>query len=604
MPLRASPPLVVEQRAARPGVGTGAAVALGATFGLRWLALGLLRHAAYASGRQDLEIYLQVLWSTAEGRPFASTLLKSNELHLAEHLALILLPLAPLYALIPRAELPIVAQQAALAATGAPIYWLARRALGSAGGLVPLLGFYLTPALSGVALDDFHPVVFTAWPIGASAALLAIRRWRSGACLALLACLLEEEAALPLAGLGLWQLASGQRRLGLGLLLGGLGLLLAATLAIMPGFHQPATLDAVQGNRALGHFSELRGDSAAFLGRLLSARGEDLLISYLLANGGTALLAPGASLAAGPTIGALMLQDRSDTLHRHWAAPALPLLWLAAILGLRRLSGRGRQVGIGLALAGAAAAYLCGSPLPGGRHFAASDYERQAHETDLDLAVAAVPPRARLAASENVAAHLANRSELYLYPIDDHYLRGLNYEERTLDAYVLDLQEPSTQRVGPLRRNSPLLADPPYVVWSSGHKVMLLTRDEPEPRAAVGATFNRRMRLLGYDLDSRAGQLTLYWQKVRDIFADFERILDITDPTGLAVVRDRSLPLTSVFSTDKWRVGQIVVDRLDLPTPPAAGWRLRVAWQNRDRGTPMPVDGGGEALELELVAGP
>ena len=64
--------------------------------GVLYGALAIARHNAFASGRQDLEIYLQTLWNTAQGRPFATTLLKSNESHLAEHLALVLLPLAPL----------------------------------------------------------------------------------------------------------------------------------------------------------------------------------------------------------------------------------------------------------------------------------------------------------------------------------------------------------------------------------------------------------------------------------------------------------------------------------------------------------------------------
>jgi uncharacterized membrane protein len=604
LPLRASPPLVADQRAARPAAVNRAAIALGAAFGLLWLTMGLLRHAAYASGRQDLEIYLQVLWSTAQGRPFASTLLKSNELHLAEHLALSLLPLMPLYALMPRPELPIVLQQAAWALAGAPVFWLARRLIGPPGGLALLVGFYLTPALAGAALDDFHPVTFVALPVGASAALLAAGRWRTGVCVALLACLLEEEAALPLAGLGLWLVLGRCRRVGLALIAYGVGLLAASTLAIMPGYHQPATVAAVQGNRALGHFSELRADGAAFLGRLLYTRGEDLLSSYLVANGGMALLAPSALLAAGPTLGALLLQDREDTLHRHWAAPALPLIWVAAALGLSRLRGRSRHAGVGIVLVGALLAYVLISPLPAGRRFERDEFVRGPHEVDLDLAVAAVSLAARLAVSENVAAHLANRQELFLFPIDDHYLRDLGYEERPLDGYVLDLQEPSTQRVAPLRRSSPLLADPPYVVWSSGHKVMLLTREEPTPRVSIGATFNRRMRLLGYDLDPSSGWLTLYWQTVRDIFSDFERVLELTAAAGQPLLRDRSLPLTNVFSTDKWRVGQLVIDRVELPSSPASDWRMRVAWQNRDRGTPMPLDGGGEALELVLETGP
>src|SRR3954468_11869611 len=78
-----------------------AALALGLAGLLLFSALAIARHQSFQSGRQDLEIYLQVLWNTTRGHPFATTLLKSNELHLAEHLALALLPLAPLYGLLP-----------------------------------------------------------------------------------------------------------------------------------------------------------------------------------------------------------------------------------------------------------------------------------------------------------------------------------------------------------------------------------------------------------------------------------------------------------------------------------------------------------------------
>src|SRR5688500_12941631 len=118
-------------------------------------------------------------------------------------------------------------------------------------------------------------------------------------------------------------------------------------------------------------------------------------------------------------------------------------------MGWRR---RGGLVALTL---GTGTAYLLASPLPGGGAFDAASLNGGPHAADLQHAIAAVPPDAVLAASANVAAHVANRFEVYVYPIDDHYLSGLRYEDRPLDGYVLDLQEANTQRVNPLRRTSP-----------------------------------------------------------------------------------------------------------------------------------------------------
>lgn len=581
---------------------SGAALGLLLAWWLLLSALALARHAAYASGRQDLEIYLQTLWGSAQGRPFATTLLKSNELHLAEHLALSLLPLVPLYGLIPSAGLLLALQQAALALAGLPVWLAARRLLGPRAALLVLAGFLAMPALAGVALDDFHPVAFTAAPLAAAGWLLLRGPWRAGLLVGLLAILLEEEAALVIVGLGLTLLVGRRWRPGGTVAALGATLLLIATLLVMPGFHHPATVRAANGNRALNHFADLRADPAVGLRRLIGDRGLDLGLSYLLPTGGLALLAPGVALAGAPNAGALFLQDRAETFHRHWAAPALPLLWLAAGLGLARLTGRARRVGLGALVVGSTTAYLVAGPLPGGGRFEPDNLQRGPRVQELEQAVRSVPSSAILAASANVAAHLANRPELYVYPIDDHYLAGLRFERRPIEAYVLDLQEPDTQRVPPLGRNSPLLADPPYVVWSSGHKVMLLTRELPRPSISSGATFNRRMMLLGYDLDRSGGalQVTLYWQKVRDVFADFDRLAELLGPDGRALARDRNLPLTNTFATEKWKIGQVVIDRFELPAPSAGPARLRLAWLNRDRGTPMPLDAGGDALVVEL----
>src|SRR5690349_21632210 len=154
---------------AQPGhrLGPTLALAMGTVVALVWAWLVVADHVTFHDTNRDVAIYTQVLWNTANGRPYQTTALINNTSHLAEHVAPVLLPLALPFALVPRPEWLMVLQQAALALAGAPVYLLARRRLGGTWGpLLVLACFYLAPALSEVGFQDFHPVAFAALPLG------------------------------------------------------------------------------------------------------------------------------------------------------------------------------------------------------------------------------------------------------------------------------------------------------------------------------------------------------------------------------------------------------------------------------------------------------
>src|SRR5919202_1587551 len=99
----------------RPLVSPGPiALGLGLLFFAVTAAITWAEHRTYNSTSLDMAVYTQLVWNTADGHPFETTLLLQNRLHLAEHLAFLLMPLAPLYALLPRVELLLLLQQAAL----------------------------------------------------------------------------------------------------------------------------------------------------------------------------------------------------------------------------------------------------------------------------------------------------------------------------------------------------------------------------------------------------------------------------------------------------------------------------------------------------------
>ena len=570
-----------------------------------WIAFA--RHDAFLTGRFDLEIYTQVVWNTAHGRPFETTLLKSNLSHLAEHVALVLLPIAALYRLLPDPKLLIAIQQASLALLGWPIFLVAKRALGSAWqASVVLACFYLTPALAGVALDDFHAVAVAALPLAAGLALILRGRPRLGAAIALLALLAEEETALVVIGLGAMLWLRRERLLGVVVAGVAAAYLALLVLVVMPSFHDPRTLESVSGNRTLNHFQEVREAPWKIRDRLLGERGRDALVWASLSTGGLALLSPTTLVTSLPSLGALLLQNRDDTFGRHWVAPLLVGLWMATALGLARLpDGRNRYLGLVLLVLGTAVAYRLVSPLPGGGKFDDSAFRPDERTRLLKRAAERVPDLGVVVASPNLVAHLANRPEAYVFPIDSHYAEEMGWRKKRPDYYALDLVDELSNRAMNSERLNPLAADRPFQVWSPGHKVLVLSDGEaPAPMHPLDERWGERVRLKGYDVEQAADgtRVILYWERYAEARGRYDRDLDVVDRNEQPVMFEEDMGLSAVYGLNKWRLGQTIMDEILIP-PVEGPVRFRVRWVSEDKRTPFLRADSSDRLELLIDTG-
>src|SRR5215210_3154574 len=79
-------------------------------FSLAFALRSVSRYDTFRAGKDDLDIQGQVVWNTAHGHPFSSTVLSDNETMLAEHLSFSLIPLALFQAAIPDPRMILVAQ--------------------------------------------------------------------------------------------------------------------------------------------------------------------------------------------------------------------------------------------------------------------------------------------------------------------------------------------------------------------------------------------------------------------------------------------------------------------------------------------------------------
>ena len=584
-----------------PRLAVLAAGALGVGFFALTAWMAFTRHDTFNTGRLDLEIYTQVVWNTAAGRPFETTLLKTNLSHLAEHMALVLVPISWLYRVVPDPKLLIGIQQLGLAFIGWPLFLWARRALGApAQALVVVACFYATPALAGIALDDFHAVALTALPLAVGLGLVLAGRPGVGALVALVALPIEEESALFLIGLGALLVLRRERRLGL--LVGGLAAawLAVAVFVVMPRFHDGRTIEAAGGNRTLGHFAELRTDPSRFLGRVVGERGFDAGRWLVLPTAGLGLLAPQSLLVAAPSFAALALQDRDDTFGRHWAAPLLVAVWFATVAGLARLpAGTPRRAGLAALVVGTALGYRLVSPLPGGALFDGEALEHDDRTALLARAVERVPPEGSVIASANVVAHLANRPQAYVFPIDSHYADGIVWDKKRPNFFVLDLADNLTNRATVSERLNPLVGEQrPYHVWSAGRKVLVLSDRVSEPSVPVNAAYGNRLRLVGYDVEDADGtRLVMHWERYNQARGRYDRELTVFDGAGNRVLYQEDMPLSATHGSNKWDLGQRILDEVALPEG-RGPLRVRVAWVAQDKRTPVLLADRSEALEF------
>ena len=609
----AAVPLTKERRAAlTTNAGTVAAYSLAASYAVLITVLAVAQHATFHTRARDMGIYAQVLWNTGHGRPFASTLLADNTLHIAEHVAPVLAVLTPIYALAPDPRWLLALQQMCLAAAGLPLYFWARGRLGDLPALALQAAYYAMPAMSRVALSEFHPIVMAALPMSLGVKATLEGQLRPAVVWLLIALLFEEETAGLVIATGAYLMLRHRRRAGLALAALGSAWLLTTVLLVMPSFQAGQSGRSAVGNRALGHYDTFRENPAVTLEWLGGGRGAEAASWLLAPSAGLPLLAPSVFALAVPTFAFLFIQDRESTFAGHWSAAMLPVVWFAAAAGLTRLvswAGARRRTALHVAtiaiIVASGVSYARFSLFPGGRGFDEDRFVWTEHEEKLARAVALVPPNARLDATRRAVPHLANRPEAYQFP-STFYSAPMRPDLGRIDVFLLDLTDSPTRRaLDPTDQDTVLSKRPRMHTRVFGEHLLLLTRERPVPSRATEASFGNSLRLNGYDLErlpSSGGlRLTPHWEAIARA-PDATRVVELVSADGRSVARAEAIPLAEYLPPARWDRGQIVVDSVDLrvPTVPPGDYRPTISWRNAD-GNPIPLADGGERLELETV---
>jgi uncharacterized membrane protein len=407
------------------------AIAGAAAYALVMGFIVVTRHVALRTHALDLGYFVQVAWSIAAGRGAYVTFPPMHAW--GDHLSPVFYLLVPLTWVAPGAIGLLIVQTMVLAAGGLAVFGYAARRLGAvpaAAGLALL--FLANPSLHGINLRDIHPQAFAITLIVAAALAFDTRRyaWCAVALALTLAC--REDAAIAVVGFGIWLAAArGHWKLGAALAAASVLLLAVDLKYVLPLFrgepyphlHRHAYLGSSLGEILLNIVVR----PWRWIGVALTGGKILYLLLMLLPLGFLPLLAPRVLAAVLPALALNLLSvDPVLTNFRsQYQAFVLPFLMLAAIEGYARIRDWRRTPAV-LALAFFASVLLTARTT---NDLMITRWRLDASQHAAHSLMRKIPGDVAVSANERLAAHLATRAQIFIYPT------GIGISD-----YVLDIE--------------------------------------------------------------------------------------------------------------------------------------------------------------------
>jgi len=436
--------ITTKRLAADPG--RGPILSLASFFFLVCTWASYARWANFEYRTFDLAYYVQALWQLIHGRFQVSV---QGVPLLGNHVEPIVILLAPLFLLFRHPLVFVLVQNAALASMGPVAFSIGQRlGLDRKTALLLAGAVLITPATGYIALHEFHPEAFTAplLLLMLHARLRGSLRAHWGWLIAVLAC--KENMALliaaycavhvvlerkrPLAELRVWYLWP----MALSILW-----FLACAKLITPALNAGNIdylglydrLGASGGDILLKAITEPQ----RILGALFQSLGNgNLLWALLLPFLGVPLLRPRWLLIGAPILFQHLLSWRSSewTIYFHYAAPLLPLFWIALVEGAVKIDQWTtlpvlvRRSLPFLVIAACLAAQLFLGPARDIAATTANWFKDEETRARKQAFISQIPPEASVLAPLPYLSHLAMRENLYSL----HYvIKGLKTLSRS-----------------------------------------------------------------------------------------------------------------------------------------------------------------------------
>jgi uncharacterized membrane protein len=385
----------------------------------------VMHFVVFKTARPDLGNMTQAIWTTMHGHFLEATTLTGNQTsRLGFHVDPFLVLLVPLYWVWSSPLMLVVLQAIAVAAGALPVFWLARKHLGSdRAGAHFAFAYLLYPATQFNAFtitSSFHSVAIAVPLILFAIWFLDENRLIPFTLVALLAATTKEEIPLAIGCLGIWYaVRTGKRLFGLTVFGAGLSLTLFNFLWVIPHF-SPSGIDPFvgryQGVGATpgGIARTLLTDPVAFVHAVATGHKVLYLVLLLVPFLGLWLLEPLLFLGAVPDLAINLLSSKSDqtSIPFHWTAGIVPFVVAASVFGATRFKTQALRVSL-YALVGCASIAIF-SPI----YFIRQDVQQLSspiREVKIH-ALALIPAGDPVSASNQLGGHLSERRYSYSFP--------------------------------------------------------------------------------------------------------------------------------------------------------------------------------------------
>jgi uncharacterized membrane protein len=400
-----------------------------AAYAALFVLAAVIHYLVFKTPRGDLGNMVQAIWNTLHGHFLEATTASGHQRdRLGFHVDPFLLLFVPfLWIWSSPLLLPIV-QALAVTSGALPVFWLARKHLGSSrAGAHFAFAYLLYPATQFSAFttaDSFHPVSIAVPLVLYAIWFLDEDRLVAFAAVALLASTTKEEIPLAVGCLGIWYaVRKGRRLVGLGVFAAGLAVTLFDVLWVIPHF-SPSGVDPFVGRyRALGGtphgmVHKLFADPMAFVHAVASGHHAFYLALLLLPFLGLAFLEPLLLLGAVPDLAINLLSNHpaQASIGYHYSAGVIPFVVAASILGAARFKRHAAGLSLGVLAATAAVCLVSPLYLLGGDVQALGSplVSAKAH------AVSLIPDGVPVSASNQLGGHLSERRHIYTFPYAVH----------------------------------------------------------------------------------------------------------------------------------------------------------------------------------------
>jgi uncharacterized membrane protein len=393
-------------------------------YALLFVFAAVLQYAVFETPRDDLGNMVQPIWNTLHGHFLETTTPSGQFDRLAFHVDPFLLVFAPLLRIWGNPVLLPVVQVLAVASGALPVFWLARKHLGSPRAAAHFAFAYLlypaTQFNAFTSTSSFHSVAIAVPLVLYAVWFLDEDRLVAFSAVALLACTTKEEIPLAVGCLGIWYaVRTGRRLFGSSVFGVGLAITLFNFLWVIPHFSHDggspfASRYTAVGGTPRGIAHKLFTDPGAFMHDVATGHKALYLVLLLVPFLGLWLLEPLLFLGAVPDLAINLLSNKTDqtSIPFHWTAGIVPFVVAASIFGAARFRRHAVRLSLWV-MAGAAciAAYsplfflphdvrILGSPL----------VSAEAHAMNL------MPREVAVSASNRLGGHLSERRYSYTFP--------------------------------------------------------------------------------------------------------------------------------------------------------------------------------------------